>query len=235
MRKAISGLLLASFVYGSSAYDVKINEFVTDPKQDHNGSGTITDSDEYFELYNSSTNIYDLSGWTLNLRDLDNQGIERTSETIVLENLTLGPNSFQVIINPRGDQTNNGRLELYNGEELVDSVNYGSWPGSILPDGNATSLKDESLSRYPDGGTNWVKTYATRGKQNSLTRGLTLLIERTNSMIKVYSTNNLAKQTIIQRTENIGVWENIHTNSPGERLEFLDALKERGFYRTEEK
>ncbi len=160
--RLLLSILLSPLIYSAYTQEIKINEIVVDPQQDHNKSGAITDSDEYFELYNSSkTNTYNLNGWVIEL-------IDTTPETKTLTNIVLAPKSFYVIQNPVGAQNNNGEVRLWdNQSNLVDRVCYGTWTGATITNGNSSSLLDESLSRYPDGGSNWIKTLASCGRENN--------------------------------------------------------------------
>ncbi len=150
----------------SAGANVRINEFVVDPQGDYNLSGGITDSDEFFELYNSGNSSVDLGGWRLEL-------IDTTPATKSLDSI-IGAKGYFLIINPVGAQNDNGRLELYdNSNTLVDAVSYGNWDdGNLLdnlPSGNSLlGVLDDSLSRVPDGSSNWIKTYATPGYSNGI-------------------------------------------------------------------
>ena len=153
--------LIPAFYNQTNAGIVKINEIVVDPQQDHNGSGTITDSDEFVELYNSSEFPVDITGWRLEL-------IDTTPTSMTLEGI-VAPRGYSFIQNPPGAQNNDGRTVLYDYDRnLIDAFSYGNWQGNTLgiPNGNANSLDDESLSRYVDGSDNFVKTRATRGYAN---------------------------------------------------------------------
>ncbi|MFH1270953.1 MAG: lamin tail domain-containing protein [Nanoarchaeota archaeon] len=158
----VGGLAFASYA-PVRAGPVYINEAVVDPQQDHSGSGNITPSDEFFELYNSGDSPVSLDGWTLGLID--------TTPTVETLSGEIGVRDWFLISDPAGAQNNNGRLELWNDSGgLEDSVSYGNWDdGNILdnaPSGNSSWLGDESLSRYPDGSGNFIKTYATPGRAN---------------------------------------------------------------------
>ncbi|MBI5804133.1 hypothetical protein HY450_02725 [Candidatus Pacearchaeota archaeon] len=63
MKKSYLLAALTSLgVYSSAKADtIKINEFVVDPQQDHNSDGSITPSDEFFELYNNSNKTINLN------------------------------------------------------------------------------------------------------------------------------------------------------------------------------
>ncbi len=169
-QKTIRNYLLAGLVsalplsfnnYANAS--IKINEIVTDPQQDHDGSGIIGSSDEYFELYNPSDSPVDLTNWRLEL-------IDATPETKTLEGI-ISPFSYSVILNPPGQQNVDGRIELYDPTNaLINAITYGIWDdGNILdnlPDGGTSGIFNESLSRFPDGSDNWLKTRATPGTPN---------------------------------------------------------------------
>ena len=151
LASTVLGLGLALGNYNARADSIKINEAVTDPQVDRDGSGTIGAGDEFFELYNPTNSAINLEGWTLEMID-GTPAIQNLSGSIE----TL---SYSSILNPM-DQMNN-TINLYlkdNLGSLVDSL-------QIL-DGNANNPSDESVSRFPDGGLNIVRTYATYNGPN---------------------------------------------------------------------
>ena len=166
--KILLGLLAGSAVLTHSpnlfARDIKINEAVVDPHYDWNGDGSITPSDEWFELYNPRDTPFNLFGIELHLVDTTPEGLSLTNYG------QIEPRSYLVISNPEGMQNNDGRLELYDviRGEYIDGFSYGDWSGNDfgIPDGNAHGMYDESLSRFRDGENNFAKTYATQGQQN---------------------------------------------------------------------
>ncbi|MBI5804134.1 PEP-CTERM sorting domain-containing protein [Candidatus Pacearchaeota archaeon] len=96
--------------------------------------------------------------------------IDTTPASATLEGL-ISPNDWFLIQNPAGMQNNDGRIELYNESgDLTDAISYGNWNDGDktdnAPDGDSTGLSDESLSRYPDGADNIIKTLATPGRAN---------------------------------------------------------------------
>src|SRR3989344_3460260 len=149
---------------------VKINEFVVDPQNDWDGVGSVSSSDEWFELYNSGTTPVDLNGWTLQLLDSTNE-IEELSGVIPA-------GGYSVILNPMGQQNNDGRIILIDelGEE-IDSLTYGNFDdGNVsdnAPDGNADSNTNECLTRTPNGidtdndASDFIKAECTFGASNS--------------------------------------------------------------------
>lgn len=219
MRKRVMSLLSAfAFSLSVSAQDICINEFVVDPQQDHNTNGYITEIDEYFELFNRSfTESHSLIGWRFEL-------IDTTPTNMTLGNIVIAPREFYVIQNAPGQQNNNGQVLIYDAENnLVDSVTYGNWEGTTLTNGNAHGLFDESLSRFPDGSTNWVKTFSTRGKTNSLSLEALLLklnITKTPVGIRVDLDRLPEVRYILQKTEDFVNWNDVVTNSAGTPLDF---------------
>ncbi len=164
MRKRLTflaPLILSSAVY---ARPIFVNEIVVDPQQDWNGSGTVSPSDEWFELYNPGPGRYNLYGKELHL-------IDTTPNALSLSNFGwLGAGERLVILDPEGMQNNNGRVEIFDvlTQKVVDGFSYGNWAGNTtnIPNGNATGIWNESLSRFPDASDNFVKTYATYGTAN---------------------------------------------------------------------
>lgn len=97
--------------------------------------------------------------------------IDTTPEAISLTGFEdILPGEYLTVLDPEGMQNNNGRVVLYDifQETEFGGFSYGNWPGNNtgIPDGNAHGLYDESLSRFPNGLDNFVKTYATPGNEN---------------------------------------------------------------------
>lgn len=141
---------------------VVIAEFVTDPQHDWDGSGSITGSDEWFELENVGNATVSLAGWTLELID--------TTPAVAQLAGDLPPGGRLVVRNPPGEQNNNGRLVLRDANgEIVDEVRHGTWEagaeGPRAESGDASGPLDEALARD---GTDWRKTVATPGQPNFL-------------------------------------------------------------------
>jgi len=161
-------LVVLAFVKVVSA-GVVINEFVVDPQTDWNNSSSITSSDEWIELYNNESIPININGWNLSL-------IDSTNETELLNGM-ISAQGYFIMLNPTGQQNNNGRIILYNelGSE-VDSVTYGNWDdGNIsdnAPDGNANDASDECLVRFPNGfdsnedSNDFIKTVCTFNVSN---------------------------------------------------------------------
>ncbi|MCH8128167.1 lamin tail domain-containing protein, partial [candidate division KSB1 bacterium] len=165
---------------------VLINEVVTDPQQDWTdnsggngvqfdskpGNGTISNTDEWLEIYNAGVSAIDLTegtGWTLDFIDgsdatLDFQNPGSTvfvfSDGGSLTNFQ--PGEFLVIGNPPGSMNNDIFLELKNASgTIVDDVELGDdkesdGDGDGAADGssnggNASSIVDEAIARVPNG------------------------------------------------------------------------------------
>jgi len=163
---AVSASLFLGAPYRSAeAETIRINEIVVDPKSDHNGSGSITSSDEFVELYNFGGSPVDVTDWKLKLEDGNDK--EKTLDGII------GSGDYMTIINPPGVQKkDDGRISLLDALlNEVDSVQYGNWNNGLnnAPTGDATSYLDESLSRISDTGNDYndfIKTRATLGYEN---------------------------------------------------------------------
>ena len=225
----LAGFLIPAFAF---SYPVIINEFVVDPKQDRNGDGLITGSDEFFELKNSSNQEINLENWSLEL-------IDTTPEYNALEGI-IPANGYFVIENPRGAQNDSGEIRIIdNSGNLINSVIYGNWPGSRVFDGDSRDKYDESMSRHPDGSTNWVRTYSTPGGRNEFGEKLRLFVERNGQngqgSIRTYTTGVVNLAFIVQRTADLQNWRNIYTNPPKQLLEFQTSINTgSGFYRAVE-
>ncbi|MEK7809083.1 MAG: lamin tail domain-containing protein, partial [Chloroflexota bacterium] len=160
---------------------VVINEVVTDPQQDWNdssggdgvsfnatvGSGSITDTDEWLELYNAGSTAIDLTsstGWVLTITDSSTDTLNflsSTSTAIFVFSNGGSLNNFQageylVIGNPPGTMNNDVYLVLKNSSgTTVDDVELGNVSGvgtssDGASDGNATSINDEAVARVPN-------------------------------------------------------------------------------------
>ncbi len=153
---------------------VLITEIVTDPQQDFSdsaegdgigfnsvvGTGTISTTDEYVEIFNGTPDVLDVSQWTLNMLDGSDESQLLSDESLTTffdlggSVASLGAGEFAVLGNPAGSLNNTITVELYNElNELVDSVD--------VDDANATGLEDEAFTRLPDG--TWGLTVATPG------------------------------------------------------------------------
>lgn len=153
---------------------VLITEIVTDPQQDFSdtaggdgvfynavvGSGTVSSTDEYVEIFNGTEDVMDISQWSLAMLDGSDEtqalGADVTNVYFDLGGTVeaLGAGEFAVIGNPTGTLNNTITVELYNDlSELVDSV--------AADDANASSVDDEAFTRMPDG--SWGLAVATPG------------------------------------------------------------------------
>ncbi len=195
---------VSSFTTGTGG--VVINEVVVDPQQDWNdseggdgfefnnqpGSGSITTSDEWIEIYNSSSQVFDLTNWTLEMIDTTPEvhvigsgggGTEVLfPPTATLSNFT--PGSYLIIGNPTGSNNNDIYIVLKNSVgAVVDDVEIGDDPeedgdGDGAPEagenGNADSLANEAVARVPNGfdsdddQADWEKIAATIGSSNNV-------------------------------------------------------------------
>lgn len=153
---------------------VLLTEVVTDPQQDHSdseggdevsfdehpGSGTISSSDEYVEIYNGTLDEVDVSEWSLGmfdgtdeLQDLNDDKLDLFfSEEGSLEK--LGAGEFLIVGNPGGALNNSILIELYdeNGG-VVDSVD--------VENANASDWNDEAYYRDENG--EWLQGWASPG------------------------------------------------------------------------
>ncbi len=169
---------------------VVLNEVVTSPRTDWNdtaggngvafdgepGTGSITTSDEFIELYNGSSRAADLRGWTL--EQLDGSDAvhafgagSSVTERFVPESSTVDhfePGAYLVLGNPVGDNGDRTTFILRDdaGWER-DRVTL----GTDAPEGSSTNADDESVARIPDGtdtdgASDWRKARATPGAPN---------------------------------------------------------------------
>ena len=150
MKKGIISIVLLVFLISFVSAQIVINEFVVDPKTNWDGSATIGNNDEWVELYNAGFTPINLSGWNLTLND--------TTPVVVSLNITIAPNTFFTLLDMAGagSQQNDGQILLHdNTGNLIDSVTYGNHDDGNLADnaidGNANSVDNECLSRFPNG------------------------------------------------------------------------------------
>jgi hypothetical protein len=165
---------------------VKINEVVTDPQQDWSdniggngipfdnipGAGTITDTDEWIELFNAGTQAVNLaagSGWSLEFINGTNEIFNFTNPGTTVLRFSAGgsatnfqPGEFVVIGNPPGAINNNVYIVLKDESGMmIDDVEIGNdfegdgagdgAPDGGASDGNATGINDEAVARLPNG------------------------------------------------------------------------------------
>lgn len=227
--------LLCSGTALSQAY---INELVVDPQMDRTGDGKITSSDEYVEIYFERDLPVNIDGWRLEL-------IDTTPETIYLKGEVN--QKYFIIANPRGEQNNNGRIELYDGlGNLVDAVTYGNWDDgsgqlSPVPNGNASSLTNEALARCPDGSTNWIKTFSSMGFSNCTTNSNSPrlgIYKLPKNKVKIIGEGISGKRQVLESVGSLEkeglekVWQKEYTNEiakPFEYEEFATNISK--FYR----
>ena len=148
--------------------DIVLNEIVTDPQSDWStrgfdgisGTGAITSTDEFIELFNTTDVEIDLSGWTIEMNDT-------TPETeVVPDGTKIGALSFWVLGNPTGLLNNTSTIVLKDTTgTVVDQVILGNGIGVGI-DGNATSSSNESVSRNVFETVVYQKVSATPGKKN---------------------------------------------------------------------
>lgn len=154
--------------------NVLITEVVPDPQQDHSestigndvlfddepGTGTVSSSDEYIEIFNGTEESVDVSSWSLNMVDGtdvnqalgDSEWDKYFSAGGSLEYLQAG--EFVVLGDPEGTINNSVSLELLNElGEVIDSVE--------IDDANASGVDDEAYYRGPDG--EWLQGLASPG------------------------------------------------------------------------
>ena len=182
-------LILHEFSVTSSstpvAPQVVINEIVTDPQRDWNdsaggngmafdrtpGSGTITDTDEWLELFNAGSQAVDLTegaGWSVEFINGTTALLNfKTPGSTVLRFSAGGAATnfkaceYLVIGNPPGSMNNSIFAVLRDGSNAVaDDVELGDdfendGNGDGAPDGgadggNATSPADEAVARAPN-------------------------------------------------------------------------------------
>ncbi|MBT3538571.1 PKD domain-containing protein, partial [Candidatus Parcubacteria bacterium] len=123
---------ITSVIYNDG--DLVINELVSDPSDD---------MEEFVELFNTTNQVINLGGWSL----------EDGSEGRTNLNGTISANGFYVIEKPKGNLNNAGDIVILfspSGKE-IDRVSYGSWDDGNISD-NAPAPKDPlSLVRKVDG------------------------------------------------------------------------------------
>jgi PKD repeat protein len=186
---------------------IVINEVVTDPQQDWSdnaggngiafdavpGSGSITDTDEWVELYNAGTQAINLvsgSGWTLEFVNGSNTTLNFSAPGTAVLRFSAGgsvanfqPGEYLVIGNPPGAINNDVFIVLKDAAGAVvdqveigdDFANDGSGDGAPdggTSDGNATGINDETVARFPNGAdtdndvNDFSKQAATIGASN---------------------------------------------------------------------
>nr|HPQ40763.1 Ig-like domain-containing protein [bacterium] len=197
-----------SFSFTTGAGGVVINEVVVDPQQDWNdteggdgspfnavpGTGSVTTSDEWIEIYNASGQTLDINNWSLEM-------IDTTPETHIIGGgsgtevffppsataSSFAPGAYLVIGNPTGSNNMDCYFVLRDSDgNLVDDVEIGDDPendgegdGAPEPgdDGNADSVANEAVARVPNGmdsnddPADFTKQTASIGADNGGSRG----------------------------------------------------------------
>jgi hypothetical protein len=164
-RPLLAALTLLFLVAAACADEIYFTEVVTDPQSDHSessggngapyddqpGTGTVSSTDEWLELYNAGTSTVDLTGFTLAF-------IDSTPSSYVFGTTTAGtllfggsstldafaPGDFLVLGNPPGALNNSITLELLDPDGML-------WDQWVVGDANATGTADEALARSPIG------------------------------------------------------------------------------------
>ena len=152
-----------------------VNELVSDP----------TDSIEWVELLNVSSQSLDLSGSTLE---------DAGAHTTELPETTLAPDAFLIIENPTGNLNNSGdTLSVFDAYgTLLDTMTYGT---AAIP-----SPKDgESVARDADG--KWLITEATQNATNIFPETAVIDVE-TSSSSNSGSLLSSGQASSIHETEN---------------------------------
>ncbi|MFQ5639503.1 MAG: FlgD immunoglobulin-like domain containing protein [bacterium] len=166
-----------------------INEVVTDPQQDWNdsgggngipfddvpGNGSVTNTDEWVELFNADSQPVNLTagaGWSLELNDGTPDTLFFSDPGSAVEFVfsnggalnNFQPGEYLVIGNPPGTNLSNDIFLILRdaSDTAVDDVELGDDPeddgaGDGAPDGspgggNATDPDDEAIARLPNAG-----------------------------------------------------------------------------------
>ncbi len=139
---------------------ILITEVVTDPQGDHSessggngvpfdgipGNGTVSDTDEFVELFNAARRVVDLTGWVLEFQDTSpsrfvfgvDSGILRFSGGSTLT--AFLPGTYLVLGNPPGALNN--RVDVLLRDNFGETEN-----GFLIQNGAATSALDEAVAR----------------------------------------------------------------------------------------
>ena len=186
---------------------VVINEAVVDPQQDWSdseggdgiafnntpGTGSITTSDEWIELYNASNQSLDITNWKLEMVDTSPEthviGSGSGTEVYYPASSTSSnfqPGSYLIIGNPVGSNNNSCYFILKDAQDrVIDDVEIGDdlegdGEGDGAPeageDGGATGVNDEAIARSPNAFdsendiADFVKQEATIGRDNSASK-----------------------------------------------------------------
>jgi PKD repeat protein len=183
---------------------IVINEVVTDPQQDWNdsaggngvpfddtpGTGTVTETDEWVELFNSGAQAIDLTGWSIEFINGTNSTLDFSNPGSTELRFSAGgsvtnfqPGEYLVIGNPPGGSNNDIYIVLKDATgAVVDEVEIGDdfendgagdgAPDGGTSDGNAAGVNDEAVARFPNGAdtdndvNDFSKQAATIGASN---------------------------------------------------------------------
>ncbi len=222
--------------------DVVINEIVTDPQQNWNQVGArFTDDrpggssgqdDEWVELY-IKRNGLDLTGWTIELNDgtdvigslVENSAFE---ESIYLSGLggsfiSSRAGDYLVLGNVDSDDLMNNDIDLILRDpegNIIDRVEVGAADndgiaGNEAPDGNANSILNESLIRYPNGvdsdnsASDFIHSSSSLGKSNSKV-GSVKINEIVTDPQQDWSTNNFNGIPSNQVVSSVDEWVELY-------------------------
>jgi PKD repeat protein len=186
---------------------VVINEVVADPQQDWSdnsggngipfdnvpGTGSITVTDEWIELFNAGTQAVNLivgNGWTIELINGTNEIFNFKNPGSAVLRFSAGgsvtnfqPGEYLVIGNPPGainndvyiilrDQTGAVVDDVEIGDDFEGDGNGDGAPDGGASDGNATGINDEAVARFPNASdtdndvNDFAKQAATIGASN---------------------------------------------------------------------
>ncbi len=154
---------------------IVINEILVEPlgstyNFDTDGNGTAETGDEFVELYNTSTNSVDISGWTIRDDDgalftfPDGTEIAPDNHVVVVTQYNGDlPAGFFEFDSPTGILSNSGdaiTLTLSNGNGEISAA-YNNPPGTGPFEYFGSDTDGLSLQRVPDGSDNIVSATPT--------------------------------------------------------------------------
>lgn len=162
--------------------NVVINELVLHPHQNWNdqetgdgipfnaipGTGMVTTTDRWIELFNASDQVLDLTGWFLNMKESGSEpyiiGSGKATEIINPSPATLSnflPEAYLVIGNPPFISDSTDAISLHDASgALVDRIEMGTirWSAALSDTGTAGvfsaltgSSANEAMARVPNG------------------------------------------------------------------------------------
>lgn len=141
---------------------VVINEFVSDPADGE---------EEWVELYNTSSEIINLTGWTLS----EGSGAVTKLSGILGVN---GKDRFLVIKNPKGYLNNKGDIIVLRAPDgsLIDQVAYGDWDDGnpennapVASDPNAVARRLDGFNTFNNANDFCLTITPTKGESNIIT------------------------------------------------------------------